>query len=357
MNHPKLKTGIDTIVVTYPTTLVTDDERLSSESLFSNNAKWKKGKYGKWLLESTQGWTATITGTHWERRISVRLDSSIGKNNLDYVPPMTPEEIKRRLGNACDVLGVPGGAPEWWNGTVQRVDFTVDQRLAKSPAPETIPRFDREMYYPDGGALFLSKRRKKGKLSARSVIFYHKNELLSIWRTEFRFTRRSACRRSGLSGVEDALTKYLFFKTLIDSKVKPEVIPTLLGIPNTLLFRGCAELTEVRRRIQAINIFLKKLDNTLSTRAQRNKVLDLCISEDIEKKNLTAYRENKAIRKRISKRKKKCRALKAKNVFELFYEEEKKLEPKPIIEGIIIIPRSSSIFGPRGPPEKEKEQN
>ncbi len=224
------RTGIDTIIASYATTLrgVWDIPAAALDALECRRAKVRE----RWAIIG-HGWSA-----HWEggymrpRRVVIRLDSGGGGA---YRPPMRPWEVAARLAYVCDILD----AGHWGGGVVRRCDYTLYEMRSSSPAPEKIPHFYRAATYENGGALFLSGKRpaegeKRNKPASRALIVYDKTaqllETLSkeeegddtscvmdtfrMWRVEYRFSTRAACAKAALSTVEDALTGLLVWDAI-----------------------------------------------------------------------------------------------------------------------------------------------
>ena len=113
-----------------------------------------------------RGWRAHIEGGHMRpRRAVIRLDTG---DDGTYRAPMRPGEIIARLVEACAVMGALWS---WSDGTMRRVDFTLDERRSDSPAPDHIPHFYLYESYPCGGALFLSGQKRP---AARAMMIYDK---------------------------------------------------------------------------------------------------------------------------------------------------------------------------------------
>jgi len=254
------RTGIDTIIASYATTLrgVWDIPAAALDALECRRAKVRE----RWAIIG-HGWSAHVEGGHMRpRRAVIRLDS--GSDGI-YRPPMRPSEIIARLMEACTVMG----AGEWRDGVVRRVDYTLDELRASSPAPEAIPRFYRAEEYPNGGALFLSGKKpaegeKRKKPAERAMIVYDKTlqlrgktrekgddvscgmDALRMWRVEYRFSTRSACAKIGLSTVEDALTALLAWDALAPH-VSCALLPEAFSIAWKRVRVECSSLPEVRR--------------------------------------------------------------------------------------------------------------
>lgn len=174
------------------------------------------------------GWRAHIERARMRPpQVVVRLDSG---SDGGYRPPMRPDEIISRLMEAC---GTMGALWSWSDGAIRRVDFTLDERRTSSPAPHHIPHFYLYESYPCGGALFLAGKKRP---ASRAVEIYDKtlqmqqkideraDESWHIWRTEYRFSTRLACKKAGISSVGDALTALLVWD-IIAPLVPCELMP------------------------------------------------------------------------------------------------------------------------------------
>ena len=143
-----VRTGIDTITVSYPTVL-RSVRGISEAALSASGCRREKIKGNRWMI-CGDGWRAHIERSRMRPpHVIIRIDTGTDDG---YRPPMRPGEIIARLYAACTVMG---SLWDWRHGTVRRVDYTLDERRALSPAPASIPHFTLFEEYPSGGALFL----------------------------------------------------------------------------------------------------------------------------------------------------------------------------------------------------------
>ncbi len=203
----------------------------------------------RWMVVN-KGWRAHIEGGHLRpRRTVIRLDTG---DDGTYRAPMRPDEIISRLVEACAVMV---GGVDWSDGTVRRVDYTLDERRETSPAPDHIPHFHLFEEYPSGGALFLAGKKRP---ASRAVEIYDKTVDLQrkhktgvddlcihIWRTEYRFSTRASCKKAGISSVEDALTALLVWD-VIAVATPCAMLPEVFSAAWKRVRTECSSLTEVR---------------------------------------------------------------------------------------------------------------
>ncbi len=243
-----MRTGIDTIIVSYPS-ILKSVRAIPEASLSASGCRRKKVAF-RWTILG-RGWMAHIEGGHLRpRRVVVRLDSG---SDGGYRPPMRPSEIIPRLYEAC---GTMGALCSWSDGTVRRIDFCMDERRAQSPAPQHIPHFYLYESYPCGGALFLAGKKRP---ASRAMEIYDKTLQLQlknderndeswphIWRIEQRFSTRPSCKKAGLDTTEDALTALLVWDVvapLVPCAMLPEAFSTAWRRVRT----ECVSLSDVRR--------------------------------------------------------------------------------------------------------------
>lgn len=241
-------TGIDTIIIRYPTLLRPED---LSEAMNNRGCRWawrsERGRKTSYIT-ADRGWTATVQRhpRGYGYFVVVRLDT--GGRRRGYTPPMNPAEIITRLRDACGTMGVLGGADQWRDGDIVRVDYTWDQVLPDSPDPGKIPGYKTRITYPGGNALYLSGKRRP---APRAVTIYQKSRQISMdsgsmWRTEYRWCTPEACRRIGIVGVEDALSGLILFAALAAGTDRAHV-PAAMGRIMKDMIRECRDVRDVRR--------------------------------------------------------------------------------------------------------------
>ncbi len=155
----------------------------------------------------------------------------------------------------------------WEYGTVRRVDYTLDERRAQSPAPQHIPHFYLYESYPCGGALFLAGKRRP---ASRAIMIYDKTVALQlksgkdddetwphIWRTELRFSTRASAKKAGISSVEDALTALLVWD-VIAPMTPCEMLPETFSTAWRRVRSECSSLADVRRVCARIRASLRR---------------------------------------------------------------------------------------------------
>lgn len=251
-----MRTGIDSLIVSYPTAL-------RSIRAIPADAGHRRVKHkNRWTI-CGDGWRAHIEGGHLRpRRTVIRLDTGDAGS---YRAPMRPSEIISRLMEACADMGA---LCSWSDGTVRRVDFCLDERRSDSPAPDHIPHFSLFEAYPCGGALFLAGKKRP---ASRAVEIYDKTLQLQlkndervdepwphIWRIEHRFSTRSACKKAGIDSVGDALTALLVWDVVAPA-TPCEMMPQTFSAAWKRIRTECVSLSDVRRLCARIRASLRRI--------------------------------------------------------------------------------------------------
>lgn len=161
-----------------------------------------------------------------------------------------------------------GALWDWRHGAVRRVDFCMDERRTSSPAPDHIPHFALFEEYPCGGALFLAGKKRP---ASRAVEIYNKilqlqqksgkvvdESCIHIWRSEYRFSTRAACKKAGIDSVGDALTALLVWDVVAPA-TPCELMPQTFSAAWRRIRTECSSLADVRRVCARIRASLRRI--------------------------------------------------------------------------------------------------